>query len=496
MGAGAAVTAVIIGAGMSGLLAGIRLKQSGIDDFVILEKSQDVGGTWLDNTYPGAGCDVPSHLYSYSFAPNPDWTRLFARQPEIHAYFRRVAEDFGLLPHLRFGVEVTGADYDEAAAAWTVRTRGGDDWISTLLIVGVGQLNRPVIPEMPGRDSFRGVQFHSARWNHDVDLRGKRVASIGNGASAVQYIPEITPVAGRLTVFQRSANWVVPRPDMEIGPAVRAAFRAVPALARLLRLYIYASAEARWGAFTDSDGFMARYLRRMAIKHLEAQVPDPVLRARLTPDYPIGCKRVLISNDFYPALMRENVEVVTDPIARITPEGAELADGRLVPLDVIIWGTGFEATGFLAPMTIRGRGGLALHEVWAKGAEAHRGVAVAGFPNMIVLYGPNTNLGHNSIIFMVEQQMEYALGLIQTLGNRNLASFEVRAEAQAAYNARLQAELGRTVWVAGCRNWYLRDGKVINNWSRSTLAFRRQMRRLDLDSYRFEPKAAELPITG
>lgn len=484
---GAVVTAVIIGAGMSGLLAGIRLRRAGITDFTILEKSQDVGGTWLDNSYPGAGCDVPSHLYSYSFAPNADWSRTYARQPEIHAYFRRVAEDHGLLPHIRLQTEVTGAEFDEADGTWTVQTAAGATLTCRLLIVGVGQLNRPLIPDIPGRESFRGIQFHSARWNHEVDLRGKRVASIGNGASAVQYIPEIAPLANRLTVFQRSPNWIVPRVDREIGPGRRALFRAVPALAKLLRLSIYLASDARWGAFRHADGFVSRRMRQLALNHLEAQVPDPALRARLTPDYPVGCKRVLVSSDYYPALMRDNVELMTDPIARIRPEGVELEDGRVVPLDAIIWGTGFEASGFLAPLTIRGLGGRALRDAWAKGAEAHRGVAVAGFPNMILLYGPNTNLGHSSIIFMVERQMDYAMNLIQFLLDRSLAWFDVRAEAQADYNRRIQAELAQTVWVAGCRNWYRRDGKVINNWSGSTGAFRRLMRRLDLDSYRFQP---------
>lgn len=480
----APLTAIIIGAGMSGLLAAIRLKQAGIQDFVILEQGAEVGGTWADNTYPGAGCDVPSHLYSYSFAPNPGWTRLFARQAEILAYFRRIAADHGLLPHISFGVEVAGAVYDPDTASWTVRDRAGGAWTGRVLLTAVGQLNRPVIPDIPGRDSFAGAQFHSARWDHGVPLAGKRVASIGTGASAVQYVPEIAPLVDRLTIFQRTANWIVPRPDRAIPPAIRRLLASLPPAERALRLAIYLAVEVRWGAFRNRDGWMARYLTRMARRHLEAQIADPALRARLTPHYPIGCKRVLLSNDYYPALTRPNVALVTDPIARLRPEGVELADGRVVPLDVIVWGTGFAATGLLLPIEIVGGGGRRLRDEWARWAEAYRGVAVAGFPNLIVLYGPNTNLGHNSIIYMVERQVDYAMGLIQALRARNLASFEVRAEVQADYNSRLQQELAGTVWAAGCHSWYMQDGRIVNNWSRSTLAFSRMMRRLDLESYR------------
>lgn len=487
----ARVTAVIVGAGMSGLLAGIRLKQAGIDDFVILERSDSVGGTWYDNQYPGASCDVPSHLYSYSFAPNPNWTRAFARQPEILAYFRDIAERYGLNPHIRFNTEVTGATFDEDAGAWTVRTDDGRHWTARILIVGAGQLNRPWTPDVEGKDSFAGVQFHSARWRHDVDLTAKRVASIGNGASAVQYIPEIAPLAEKLTIFQRSSNWIIPRPDAEITPKQHALYEKLPILPKLIRLMIYTINESRWGAFKRVGSWASRRLEKMARDQLATQVADPKLRELLTPDYPIGCKRILITDDYYPAVVRPNVEIVTEPIARITPEGIETPSGRRIPLDVIVWGTGFATAGFLVPIDIVGRGGRRLHDVWANGAEAHRGVAVAGFPNMFILYGPNTNLGHNSIIFMSERQMDYVMPLIETILKRDLALLDVKPEAQAAYNRMIQAKLATTVWAANCGSWYKHDGKITNNWAGSTIEFWRQMRRVDLDAYEAVPKKRE-----
>lgn len=490
------LTAVIVGAGMSGLLAGIRLKKAGIDDFVILERSDSVGGTWYDNQYPGASCDVPSHLYSYSFAPNANWTRAFARQPEILAYFRDIAARYGLNPHIRFGTEVESAIFDEAEGRWTVRDTGGNHWSGRVLIVGTGQLNRPWTPDIPGKDKFAGVQFHSARWRHDIDLTGQRVASIGNGASAVQYIPEIAPLVEKLTIFQRSANWIIPRPDEEITPKQHARYRALPFIPKLIRLMIYAINESRWGAFKKAGGWASRRLEKMARDHLNAQVADPKLREILTPDYPIGCKRVLITDDYYPAVTRPNVEIVTDPIARILPDGIETRSGRRVPLDVIIWGTGFETANLLAPMKIVGRGGKRLHEAWAHGAEAHRGVTVSGFPNLFVLYGPNTNLGHNSIIFMSERQMDYAMQLIDTLRTRDLRYLDVKPEAQDAYNRQLQAKLATTVWAANCGSWYKHDGKITNNWSGSTVEFWRQMRRADLEAYDMVPRAAPKPIAA
>ena len=474
---------------MSGLLAGLRLKRAGIHSFVILEKSGDVGGTWFDNSYPGSGCDVPSHLYSYSFLPNPNWSRMFARQPEILDYFRKVAKENGLTPHIALNTEVAGARFDETTGIWEVKAVDGRKWTARVLIVGTGQLNLPSIPDIPGKDSFSGTQFHSARWDHQAELTGKRIGVIGNGASAVQFVPEIAPEAGRLSIFQRSANWMIPRPDFEITPGMQRLFKALPFLPKLLRFYIYAVNESRWHAFKHRDGWMARKLTEMATKHLEAQVADPALRAKLTPDYPIGCKRILISSDYYPALARDNVEVIDDAIERIVDDGILLAGGRHVPLDVLIWGTGFQTHGFLAPMSITGTGGRKLHDVWGAAAEAHRGVTVSGFPNMFMLYGPNTNLGHNSIVFMAERQMDYAMQLIETLLKRDLLYIDVTPAAQARYNAELQASLSDTVWAAGCSSWYKdATGRITNNWSSSTISYWWHTRRVDLDAYSLVPR--------
>jgi cation diffusion facilitator CzcD-associated flavoprotein CzcO len=477
-----AVTAVIIGAGMSGLLAGIRLKRAGEDDFVIVEKSNSVGGTWFDNSYPGASCDVPSHLYSYSFAPNPHWTRAFARQPEILAYFRRVAADYGLEPHLHLSTEVKDAVWDDSAARWTVTAADGRAWSARMLIIGTGQLNKPWKPGIPGADSFGGAQFHSARWDHAVDLAGKRVASIGNGASAVQYIPEVAKEAERVTIFQRSANWVIPRPDEEISPEARARNAKLPWLPKLARFLIWATGESRWGAFEKPRGWASRRLTKMALKQLNDQVPDAKLRAVLTPDYPIGCKRVLITDDYYPAVCRDNVEIVTDRIARIDASGIVTEHGRHIALDVIVWGTGFETAGFVAPIEVQGRGGRRLADDWRLGAEAHKGVTVTGYPNMFLLYGPNTNLGHNSIIYMAERQMDYAMQLIERL-RVGAATLDVKPQAQAEWNRALQAKLSKSVWAEGCASWYKHDGKITNNWSGSTWAYRRETKRADVENY-------------
>lgn len=485
----ARLTAVIIGAGMSGLLAGLRLKRAGIHSFVILEKSGDVGGTWFDNSYPGSGCDVPSHLYSYSFLPNSNWSRMFARQPEILDYFRKAAKENGLTPHIALNTEVASACFNEATGIWEVNAVDGRKWTARILIVGTGQLNIPSIPDIQGKDSFRGTQFHSARWNHQAELAGKRIGVFGNGASAVQFVPEIAPAARQLTIFQRSANWMIPRPDFEITPSMQRLFRVLPFLSKLMRLYIYAMSEMRWRAFKHRDGWMARKLTEMATKQLEAQISDPALRAKLTPDYPIGCKRILISSDYYPTLTRDNVELVTDPVARITEDGVVLADGRNIPLDVIIWGTGFRTHGFLAPMTIEGIGGRRLHDVWGSAPEAHRGITVSGFPNMFMLYGPNTNLGHTSIVFMAERQMDYAMQLIETLLKRDLLYIDVTPSAQARYNVELQASLAETVWAAGCSSWYKdATGRITNNWSSSTISYWWHTRRADLDAYALVPR--------
>jgi cation diffusion facilitator CzcD-associated flavoprotein CzcO len=476
--------AIIIGAGMSGLLAGIRLRQSGIDDFIILEKSHDIGGTWLDNAYPGSGCDVPSHLYSYSFAGNPNWSRLFAQQREILAYFREQADANGLADTLLLDTEVDRAEWDGGSGRWSVTAADGQAWGAPALIVATGQLNRPSIPDLPGRKLFGGSQIHTARWDPAFDPTGKRIGVIGTGASAIQVAPEIAIQAAHLTLFQRSPHWIIPRGDRPIAPWLKRLFATVPATRHAFRGLIWRRLEAGYAAIETPGGKKALEMERIARDHLAAQIPDEKLREKLTPDFPIGCKRTLVSDNFYPALTRDNVDLELRGVAGIEAAGVRLSDGTLITLDAIVWATGFETHGFVAPIAVTGEQGAQLAEAWAGGASAHRGTTVAGFPNLFLLYGPNTNLGHNSIIFMVERQMEYALPAILKLARGEVHRVAVRPEAQRAYNDALQARLATTAWAAGCGSWYKTGhGVMPNNWAGDTRAFARQMRRFDAESY-------------
>lgn len=473
----------ILGAGAAGVCMAIRLRQAGIHSFTVYEKSQRVAGTWRDNTYPGAACDVPSHLYCFSFEPNPGWSRKFSGQPEIRAYLEHCVDKYRLAPHLRLGTEIAGARFDDAAGLWRLRSSAGDERAARILVTATGQLNRPRVPALPGLDQFAGQWFHSARWNHDRDLSGRRVAVIGNGASAIQFIPQIAPVTGRLHVFQRSASWIVPRLDREHGRVERWLFEHLPGAMRLYRGSLYWALEARFLALLTGSP-VARWVERRATAHMEAHIADPGLRARLTPDYPIGCKRILISDDYYPALARPGVEVVTSPIDRVTRDGIVTADAVVRAVDTIVFATGFETTRFLAPIRIEGRDGRTLEQVWRDGAEAYLGVAVSGFPNLFLLYGPNTNLGHNSIIFMIECQVHYVLRCIEALARRRLSHIDVRDQAMAEYNAALQRDLERTVWGAGCTSWYkTASGKLTNNWSGFTVDYWRRTRRPDLAAF-------------
>lgn len=463
----------ILGAGFSGLCMAIRLDRAGHSSFTIYEKGSGPGGTWRDNSYPGAGCDVPSHLYSFSFWPSPEWSRHYAEQPEILRYLEGCVDHFGLRDRIRFGTEIVRAQFDEGAAVWRLESSRGEVFTADVLVTGLGQLNRPSLPAIPGLDDFAGVAFHSARWDHSHDLAGERVAVIGTGASAVQFVPRIAPTVARLSVFQRSPNWVMPRNDAPYSAAARRAFRRVPAIQRLHRAAIYWALETRFLALEGKgQRWIAPVAEATARKHLESQITDPDLRAKLVPDYPIGCKRVLISDDYYPALARPNVELLTAGIRRVTRDGIVTADGRKVDVDAIIFGTGFESLDFLAPLEIVGPGGKRLADAWRHGAEAYLGLTVSGFPNLFVLYGPNTNLGHNSIVFMVECQVGYALRCIQELMASGSASMDVRREVMDAYNRDIQQRMHGTVWEAGCHSWYKNAaGKVTNNWPRFTFRY-------------------------
>lgn len=477
------VRIVIIGSGFGGLGMAIRLKRAGIDDFVILEKAGEVGGTWRDNSYPGAACDVPSHLYSYSFERKFDWSRKFAPQAEILDYLRHCARKYALLPHIRFDTEVRAAHFDEAAKRWELTTAAGEPLSAQILITACGQLNRPAYPELPGMERFQGKAFHSARWDHDYDLTGKQVAVIGTGASAIQFVPRIAAQVAQLTLFQRSAPYVLPKPDRPYPRWEQRLLARVPLLHDLSRAKIYSLYETRVFGFALFTSIM-RFIRWRWARYLQHSVADPVLRQKLVPDYPVGCKRILLANDYYPALTRPNVEVVTEGIREVRERSVIDAAGREHAVDAIIYGTGFKATEFLAPMTITGRNGQDLDAAWRDGAEAYLGITVAGFPNLFMLYGPNTNLGHSSIVYMLESQIGYVMQCLAALEQQQLDWLEVRPETQSAFNRKVQRQIRRSVWDQGCQSWYKTEsGKQTNNWPGFTFVYRFLTRRLDLSDY-------------
>jgi cation diffusion facilitator CzcD-associated flavoprotein CzcO len=473
----------IIGSGFSGLCLGIRLRQSGIETYTIFEKADRLGGTWRDNTYPGAACDVPSFAYCFSFEQKTDWSRKWAPQEEIRGYMDECARKHDVLRHVRFDTEIADARFDEPAAVWRLRTTTGEEIEADVLISAVGQLNRPYVPAIPGLERFRGEQFHSARWNHAYDFAGTR-GVIGNAASAIQIIPQIAPKVGKLTIFQRSANWMVPRGDRAYTPREKWVFTHVPGVARLYRWWIWARLEATFPVFRGNQ-FFARKSREVAEQHIKDTVADPRLRELLVPDYPIGGKRMLISDDYYQALGRQNVEVVTDGIDHLSEDGVVTRDGKTHPLDAVILATGFATTAFLAPMRIEGVGGRTLDGVWADGASAYRGITLPGFPNFFMTYGPNTNLGHNSIIFMIECQTNYILQAIEPLRSGDVAYLDVKPEAMAAYNREIDRELAGTVWARTAKSWYKTEsGRITNNWSGTTTRYWWSTRRFDRDAYR------------
>ena len=473
----------IIGSGFSGIGAAVKLLEDGERDLVVFERGEDVGGVWRDNTYPGAACDVPSHLYSFSWAPTGGWSRRFAVQSEIHAYLRRVAADHEVLPYVRFRTEVLSATWAEGG--WDLALSDGSTHRADVVIAACGQLSRPSRPDIPGLDSFAGTMFHSAEWDHDHDLTGRRVAVLGTGASAIQFVPEIAKQVKHLTVFQRSAPYVIAKPDRAYGPATKSVLEKAPWVLTLDRLRTYAWTEARSVGFNTEPRLM-RGFEMIFHRHLRRQVADPVLRAQLTPADPIGCKRILQSNDWYPALTQPQVALVTENVTEVVPGGVVTEDGRLHDVDTIVLGTGFAATELLMPMEVVGRGGRRLADDWKGGAEAYLGTSVAGFPNLFLLYGPNTNLGHSSIVLMLESQIAYVRDAVRHVSAG--AVLEVRQEVQRAFNTWLQGRLTGTVFAGGCRSWYLTaDGRNTQNWPGTTLDFRRRTRKVRLADYETSP---------
>ncbi|WP_422909144.1 flavin-containing monooxygenase [Pseudomonas sp. MAC6] len=479
----AALRVLIIGSGFGGLGMAIQLQKTGIEDFLLLEKAAEVGGTWRDNSYPGAACDVPSHLYSFSFEPKTDWSRTYAPQAEIHGYMLHCVSKYQLRSHIRCNAEVASAAFDAAAALWRVTLSTGEELCAEVLISACGQLNQPAYPALPGIEQFAGEAFHSARWRHDLNLSGKRVAVIGTGASAIQFVPQIQPQVAELKLFQRSAAYVLPKPDRAYRPWELALMRRLPWLQRLDRGFKYVQHEVRGLAFISMPWLM-KLFRFSFERHLKQHISDPQLRSQLQPNYPMGCKRILISNDYLPALAQPNVTVISEAISRISEHAIITADGREHPCDVLIYGTGFAATDFLAPMQIRGLGGRELNQAWRDGAEAYKGISVSGFPNLFILYGPNTNLGHNSIIYMLESQFRYVLGCIDLLRQQGARYVDVKAAVQQRYNQQIQASSHRTIWEQGCSSWYkTASGKSTNNWPGYTFTYRQQTRAPEPDDY-------------
>ncbi|MCW2902144.1 MAG: FAD-dependent pyridine nucleotide-disulfide oxidoreductase [Streptosporangiaceae bacterium] len=474
---------VIIGSGFAGLGMAIQLKKAGFHDFVILEKNDDLGGTWRDNSYPGCACDVPSHMYSFSFELNPGWSRMFAPQQEIWDYLRRCVDKYRLGAHLRFKSTVDSMEWDDDAGQWRVSLADGARYNPKAVISGIGALHVPAYPQIRGVERFTGKTFHSAGWDHSYDLRGKRVAVIGTGASAIQFVPHVAEQAGRLHLFQRTPPWIQPKPDVPFPAPVRQALR-LPGAARALRNIIYGVLEARSVGFTLSPR-LSTPMREIALRHIAAQIPDPQLRAKVTPDYTIGCKRILLSSDYYPALNRPNVDVITDGITEVTETGIVTADGSAYDVDVIIYGTGFKVTDTLAQQRINGRGGLKIQEAWADGIEAHHGITVPGFPNFFMLLGPNTGLGHNSVVFMIETQVKHIMSCLRLLSAEKGRTIEPKASAMRRFNDRLHRRLRKAVWSeGGCQSWYL-DEKGVNRtlWPGFTFEYWSGSRRAKRSDY-------------
>lgn len=478
----------IIGTGFSGITAAVRLRQQGETDLALYERSGEVGGTWRDNTYPGCACDVPSHLYSFSFAPNPTWSRSFSGQAEIQRYLRKVSDDYGVTSLVRFDHDLIGADWDDQSNLWRLETSQGKR-TAEILISAVGGLSAPSIPAIAGLETFDGPAFHSAEWDHNVDLKGKRVAVIGTGASAIQFVPEIQPEAARLSLFQRTPPWVMPRRNRDVKAWENRLYRAFPFAQKAMRTAIY------WGrelfALPMLHPRIAARTQKIAEAHLQHQVTDPELRLKVTPDYAIGCKRILQSNTYYPALTRDNAEVITDGIREITATGIVTDDGTEVPADVIVFGTGFKVMDLPVGHQVRGRDGRTLHDVWQGSPTCHLGTSIPGFPNFFTLMGPNTGLGHTSVTIMIEAQVGLVLQAIERLRPGTSTTIEPTAQAIAGWRREID-ELGKgTVWTSGgCDSWYLdRNGRNSSLWPSFATSFRRRLARFEPSEYTVRPGA-------
>jgi cyclohexanone monooxygenase len=482
----------ILGAGAGGIAMGIALKRAGFD-FTIYEKSDGVGGTWRANTYPGAACDVPSHLYSYSFELHPWWTRTYATQPEILAYLERCTDQYGIRPHLRTGTGISEARWDTETHRWRLTADTGEKFSADVVVSGLGMLNVPYVPAIAGAERFRGRSFHSSQWDHSKALNGERVASIGTGASAIQYVPAIAPEAEQILVFQRTPIWITPRIDRAYSPEEQRRFARIPFAARLHRFGIWRNFQ-RGNPSAESSQTIT--MTELARSYLARKIEDPTLRAALTPDYPVGCKRPLISRNWFPALVRPNVRLITDPIVEITEVGLRTANGDLHEVDTIIYGTGFKANQYLSTIDVVGEGGRRLHDDWIDGAEAFLGLSVPGYPNFFMLYGPNTN-GMTSIIFILEAQVHYILGALRAMRRLGIASLDVRRRSMTRYNKRIQSAMQGTVWTAGCTNYFQApSGKVVTQLPYSGARYWIRTRIFPIWSYRHILRRASIKTPG
>ena len=479
------VEVLIVGGGFSGLCMAIKLREAGMNSFLLLEKSDDIGGTWYDNRYPGCACDIPSHLYSFSFDLSPDWSRMYPGQQEIHDYLKRCVERYELAPHIRLNTRFHEAVWDEAEGVWHATAGEGLRVRARVLVSGIGGLHVPQYPKLNGIERFAGPKFHSSTWDHRVELEGKNVAVVGTGASAIQFVPQIAPRAGKLYLFQRTPPWIVPRMDFAIPDKWKRRFQRFPFVMRTFRRYIFWRQEFRVLGFLGNR-FVRGKATEIATRHRERQIKDPKLRAALTPNYELGCKRVLVSDDFYPTLTRSNVELVSDGIAEVREHSIVTTDGVERPIDVLIFGTGFRATEPLIGIRLVGREGVEIHDAWRERMSAYLGITVSGFPNLFLLLGPNTGLGHNSVVLMIEAQVRYVMSCLALMKRRKRRVLEVRQETQKQFVAEVHRRLQGTVWQSGgCHSWYQdeRTGENTTLWPGSVVAYVRRTRSASLADY-------------
>jgi cation diffusion facilitator CzcD-associated flavoprotein CzcO len=479
------VDVLIVGAGFSGICMGIKLLEAGMNSFLIIEKSEDIGGTWWDNRYPGCACDIPSHLYSFSFSPSTEWTRMYPGQQEIHAYLRRCVERYGLAPHIRLNARFCEAVWDESESAWNVTLADGLRFRSRVLVSGMGALHVPHYPEIQGLDRFKGPAFHSATWDQAVDLDGKNVAVVGTGASAIQFVPQIAPRVGKLFLFQRTPPWIVPRLDFAFSEKWKRRFRTIPITRWALRQYLFWRQEFRVFSFLGNQTFR-KMVEAIALRHLARNIEDPKMRAALTPSYQLGCKRVLVSDDYYPTFNRSNVELVTEGIAEVREHSIVTRDGVERAADVLIYGTGFRATEPLIGCRVVGKGGVEIHDAWQRRMSAYLGITVAGFPNFFILLGPNTGLGHNSVVLMIEAQVRYAMNCLKLMHRKKQRVLEVRPEIQQSFVEEIYRRMATTVWQSGgCHSWYQDQttGEITTLWPGSVISYLRRTRSVSPSDY-------------